>query len=210
MIDQFENIKMKIGFSEMYEIGNFDENLNKTDYLGKFVQFSEKYPGYVDIATDSSKIIGVTTPLSTVTSDDPDYWYRKYVFNELGDTYVKNEPIAIGKREYNSILEKSYIRTQKIDVNYVPLVNKDYNPENEYNKRSVRVEWIKVNLLGKVIVYDDGKCNAGDYCKLYSGKDSTKNGTAVKATNKDIANNNINTYYVICRVSPKTIMILFK
>ena len=206
----FDDIKLKFGFAEMYQIGVLNKEINKIDYLGRFVQFSNEYPNCIDLATDQSQIIGVSSVTSVATSDDPDYWFNKYSYNELCDTYVVNKPIAFGEKKYDSISEKAYIETRKIDPNYEPMLNPEFDSKKDYVKRSLRNEWVRVTLLGKVVVHDDGTCNEGDKCKLYTGSDKDKIGFATKATDKDIKSSSVNTYHVLCRVSKNTIMIFFK
>ena len=203
----FEDLKLKIGYSEMYELAEVPSDINAV--LGRFVQFSKTIPGKIELATEQKSIIGVTTINSTYISDNTPHWWAKNVFNEVGDLFVQNKTIALGKKVYNSIIEKSYIVTAKADI-IVPVQNPAFDETIQYKQRADRLEWVRVNLIGKVIVYDDGSLKPGEYCKLYSGRKDESKGKAIKATIKDIENSSINTYYVIARVSKNTILILFK
>ena len=69
-----------------------------------------------------------------------------------------------------------------------------------YKKRSDRPEWIRVNLLGKCIVVDDGTCKPGHWCTI------GENGIAIPT---DIKTPNVN-WYVLDRLTENTIMIFFK
>ena len=60
-------------------------------------------------------------------------------------------------------------------------------------------------MIGKVIVVDNGKCKPGEYCVPQFSEITEKAGVAVPG-NKD----DKNSYYVLNRVSPNTIMILIK
>jgi hypothetical protein len=42
-----------------------------------------------------------------------------------------------------------------------PLLNPAWNPAEEYTSRLERPEWVAVGLLGKLLVRDDGTCQAG-------------------------------------------------
>lgn len=189
------------GFSEMYEWANIPDKK-----FGKFVQFSnidEKYHCILP-ATDPSQVFGVSTINSCMTADDPPEWFLKYAFNEYGDIYFKDEEIAVGNKEYDNILELNYIRTQSQKV-YVPIINDIFDYSKQYIQRNARNEWVRVNLIGKCIVEDNGECQAGQYCTLYNGDDETKFGTAIPADE--------NTQYkwrVLNRVSDTTILILYK
>ena len=48
-----------------------------------------------------------------------------------------------------------------------PILNPDYNSEEEYIPRSERLEWDVVGLCGQVIVVDDGTCEVNGYCRPY-------------------------------------------
>lgn len=189
------------GYSEMYE---WSEKPEVT--FGKFVQFSnikDKYHCIVP-ATNVDAIIGVSTINAQIVSDDPNEWFLKYAFNEYGDLYFKNENIAVGKKEYDDVNELSFIRTQSQSI-YVPVLNDEYDKSKQYIKRTARQEWVRVNLIGKCIVEDDGNCVPGQYCTLYTGDDTSKFGTAIPANDKTT-----HKWYVMNRVSPKTILILYK
>ena len=75
----------------------------------------------------------------------------------------------------------------------------DFDKKKEYIKRSNRPEWIRVHLLGKCIVVDDGNCIPGQYCLVGD------NGIAVPSHSK------VNFgYYILERLTDNTIMIFFK
>ena len=91
-----------------------------------------------------------------------------------------------------------YVATYK-DKEVVPVINEQFDKTKKYVKRSDRQEWIRVNLLGKCIVVDDGNCIPGQYCLVGD------NGIAVPSYSK------VNYgYYVIDRLTENTIMIFFK
>ena len=125
--------------------------------------------------------------------------------NEYGDIYLQREKLAVGQKVYDQIKEMAYIKTSPWE-HLIPIENEKFDNTLPYVKRSNRNEWVRVNLLGKVIVADDGKCQSGDYCKIYTGKLEAKQGTVVPAKDTD----DVKKYYVIRRVSEKTILILNK
>lgn len=196
-----ELLSNKFGYSEMYEWSQIPTHGYK---LGRFVQFDPEYPTKIKLCADTNNIVGVTTVNATIVSDDPDEWFFKNAYNEYGDIYLKKEVLAVGGMEYDQKNEISLIRTRKYE-HYVPVQNKHYNKNAKYIKRSNRQEWVKVNILGKCIVEDDGTCKPGQYCTLYTGKIKAKQGTVT------LADENCKVkFYVLNRVSNKTVTILYK
>ena len=164
----------KFGYSEMYEWSElFKFDINP---YGRFVTFSNNETGKIKLAEPGDFIIGVTTINSVCTSDDPNEWQGKYLSSDVGDRIF-----------------------HRVSNEMIPMINPDYNSSINYMKRSERKEWIRINLLGKCIVVDNGKCNKNSLCTI------GKNGIAVPSRK-----NNKNTYYVIDRLSDNTIMIFFK
>ena len=196
-IDKLMN---KFGYSEMYEWSE----LFKYDIVpyGRFVKFDPNEPGKIMLANNSNDyIIGVTTINTIITSDDPEEWGGKYLCNEYGDILLQSKDKAIAVNAYDDIEELPYIATLK-ETQVVPVINEDYDKELTYVKRSDRNEWIRVNLLGKCIVVDNGKCQPGNWCTI------GENGIAVPTEIiSEIPNIN---WYVIDRLTENTIMIFFK
>lgn len=191
------DLSNKFGFTEMYEWEVAPErNIN-----GRFVQFSVNEPSKIQLAeNNTSSVIGVTTVCTVCTSDNPDHWQGKNLANEFGDVYVKKKTVIEGHKTYDDKEEMNYIRTTK-RMKYVPIIHPMFDEDKKYIMRTNRPEWANVCLLGKCIVQDDGTCLAGDYC-MVNQKDK---GTATRAT-KTCKNK----WYVISRISDKTIMILMK
>lgn len=190
-----------VGYSEMYE---WSEIPSESPY-GLFVTFDIDNPNkIVPTRSGSSDILGVTTVQTVNTSDDPKNWKFAYMCNEVGDKFLKNEKIAIGVKEYDQVEEMSYIHTRPYN-HFVPVPSKFYDPNKEYVKRSSRKEWVRVNLLGKCIVRDNGECKPGEYCQPNStGKSKKMRGYAVPA--------DMNVYgckfYVTQRITENTIEIV--
>ena len=186
----------KFGYSEMYEWSELFK-YNIIPY-GRFVTFDEKEPGKIRLAHGGDYIVGVTTINALCTSDDPEEWQGKYLCNEYGDCFLQEKDVATARHQYDDKLEMRYIATVK-EKEIVPVINDEYDSSKEYKKRTDRQEWVRVNLLGKCIVVDNGKCQPGKYCLV--GKD----GVAIPSYS------NVNYgYYVIDRLTENTIMIFFK
>lgn len=189
------------GYTEMYEWNEIPEH---KDRLGRFVTFDKKETNKIKYAKSNDLIIGVTSVCAVQTSDDPDEWKYAYLCNEYGDLYLQKERLAVGAKQYDQFMEMNYIRTYPWE-HYIRIPNKYLDPEKKYIKRSNRPEWVRVTLLGKAIVKDNGKCNPGEFCSVYQGKLKELQGTAIPA-GKDSKNQ----FYVIDRLSENTILILMK
>lgn len=199
-----EEIKLnEFGYSEMYE---WNEELQPEMRLGRFVSFSKDNPSKIELFNSSKhdNIIGVSTINSVIVSDNPDEWQSKYLMNELGDLFLTNEVLSVGEKVYDENLEMSFIRTRKWE-HLIKIVNDKFDSTQNYIKRSNRKEWVRVSLLGKTIVSDNGKCVPGEYCTPYNGKILKNLGTAVPASANDK-----HKFYVIARLSKNSILILNK
>ena len=138
---------------------------------GRFVSFDNNEPGKIKLANNYDNIIGVTTQII----------------------------YTIILESYDDINEMPYVATYK-DSEVVPVVNDTFDKSRIYKKRSERPEWVRVNLLGKCIVVDDGNCKPGGYCTV-----SKEGGIAVPCDYIEPKK-----YYVIDRLTDNTIMIFFK
>lgn len=197
-----DNIQ-KFGYTEMYEWSELPLQENR---LGRFVTFDKNNPNKINLAHDDDYIVGISTICAQDTSDDPQEWKYSYMCNEYGDLYLQKERLAVGTKQYDQFKEMNYIRTYPWE-HFIRIENKYLNKELKYVPRTRRQEWIRVNLLGKVVVKDNGKCLPGEFCTVYNGKIKELFGTAIpydkdKNTNKK--------FYVLERLSENTILILNK
>ena len=190
------------GYAEMYEWKEIPEHKNR---LGRFVTFDKEEKSKITYAHNNDYLIGVTTVCAQDTSDDPDEWKYSYLCNEYGDLYLQKEKLAVGAKQYDQYLEMNYVRTYPWE-HFIKIPNKYLDKEKKYVKRSNRPEWVRVTLVGKAIIKDNGKCKPGDFCTVYSGKIKDLYGTAVPATEKTKNSK----YYVIERLSENTILVLLK
>ena len=197
-----DDMIQKFGYSEMYEWENIPDNDKR---LGKFVTFAKKNSSKISLVNKASDyVLGVTTVNAVEESDNPSEWKYKNICNEFGDLYLRKEKLAVGEKVYDQLNEMNYIKTRPWE-HFITIDNKYYDPNKKYVKRTNRLEWIRVNIIGKAIVADDGKCQPGDWCTPYTGKMKERYGTAVPATEKSK-----NKYYVLERLSENTILIYFK
>ena len=193
----------KFGYAEMYEWKLPVPKIR----LGTFVSFDNEEPNKIVLYGENpgAEVLGVTTINSTVNSDNPDHWNKAYMCNEVGDMFLRKEKLAVGQKVYDELLELNYIQTKPWE-HFIPIDNEAYDSTKKYVPRVNRLEWVKVNILGKCIVRDNGKCIPGEYCQPYDGKVKINFGTAipVKKTWKG------KKFYVLNRISKNTIMILVR
>ena len=204
MLNGIQQISSCIGYGEYYEWEKNFVKQGEDAKLGYFISFSKEEKNKICKCTDPSKVIGVSSFSSCCLSDLPEFWPNKYIKNEYGRAIIVNENVGAGKLEYDEELDLEYISTSKKTI-ITPVINPDFDNKRDYIRRNGRIEWQNVTILGKCIVQDYGECEPGDYCTIYKGIEEDRIGTAMKAKDNDI-----NKYYVIDRISEKTILILFK
>ncbi len=204
IVNDLKGAIQPFGYTEMYEW--YVPPTDPTRRLGVFVQFSKRSPDKIEIYDDpSSCLVGVTTVCAASTSDDPDSWSYAYKHDAIGDYYVKLERLAVGIKQYDQDLEMSYMKTQPYD-HYVKVINQLYDPSRKYVKRSKRVEWTRVSILGKAIVRDDGSCIPGEYCTPKISDDYSECGLATRYLDGMDGPR----FYVMQRVTDNSVMILIK
>lgn len=196
----------KFGYTEMYEWDQKVFSIQVKNLIGKFVTFDKENHSKITLAHDDDYILGVSTVCALETSDDPDEWKYAYLCNEYGDLYLKKEKLAVGTKVYDQKMEMNYIKTYPWE-HYIKIESQYYDKEKNYVKRSNRQEWMRVNLVGKVIIEDNGKCVPGEFCTVYSGKIKEKWGTAIPYDSKKHKNKK---FYVLERISDNTILIVNK
>ena len=195
-MNQNESLIQSFGYSEMYEWSKIPEKK-----LGLFVQFDKHNPDKI-LPYQGGILLGISTVNSSIESDNPNEWKYAYKCNEVGDLFFKKETLAVGIKEYDQSEEMSFIHTQPWS-HYVKIPTEIYDKNIKYIKRTDRKEWVRVNLLGKVIVRDNGKCIPGQFCEPYIGEDMEFVGGAIPATSSGK-----HKFYVLERITDNTIMIL--
>ena len=189
------------GYSEFYEWEN-----PQTTTFARFVTFSKNNPNkIVPFGADPNGfLLGVTTINSLIDSDDNDVWHNKFKKNEVGDYLIEKERLAVGSKIYDENLEISLIKTFPWE-HMIQIPTDEYDETKNYVPRSKRTEWVRVNLIGKCIVFDNGTCTPGQYCTPYTGKLKGKQGSAIPATE-----DSKHKFYVLERISDTTILIVNK
>ena len=164
-----------------------DGNPNNDDRAGYFVKLKD---GKIVLCEDFDTPLGIVSATPAIIGDSGEmHWQGKYVTDDFGRIQYHDVTVPAEIDEGGNIVSEEHIETQ-------PILNPDWNPEQEYIPRKDRPEWSAVGVLGKLIVYDDGTLQSGDICRCGA------NGKATKSVN--------NGYTVLKRVSDDKILIWFK
>ena len=176
-------------YSEFFEWQ--DENPSAEDRVGHFVTLDGEKIRY---ANDGDYVVGITSGNPAVIGDHPsESWEERYLRDVFGR--LQYEDVTIPAHDEKDKSGK-VIRTIPEHTETHFKVNPDYDPakEAEYANREKRPEWATVGMLGKLVVIDDGTCEANGYCK-------PKNGTATKSDTG---------YRVLARLDETHIKVLMK
>lgn len=143
------------------------------------------------LANEGDYILGVVSGTATVLGDNPEWnWAKRWVTDDFGRIQYEDKVIHHEAEERNGETIPAWDETIK-----APVVNPDYDPNQEYTKRADRPEWSAVGMMGKLYVRDDGTCQVNGYAKPI-------NGVATASTS--------GTMRVIERVSDNVIRVVIK
>ena len=143
------------------------------------------------LANEGDYILGVVSGTATVLGDNPEWnWAKRWITDDFGRIQYEDKVIHHEAEERNGETIPAWDETIK-----APVINPDYDPEQEYTKRADRPEWSAVGMMGKLYVRDDGTCQVNGYCKPV-------NGVATASTS--------GTMRVIERVSDNVIRVVIK
>ena len=182
-------------YAEMFEWA--DSNHNQEDRIGFFVTFEKGTQKIRKANSLDTYILGVVSVNTAVLGDNFDEeWKDKYIRDKWGrivyeDVIIPAETITINNP--NGLKEEVIIQPERIQKQ--PVLNPDYQQNENYIPREKRPEWSPIGLLGKLLVYDDGTCEVGEYCK---------------PNNDGIATKSEDGYYVMERIDRNIIKIMFK
>ncbi|WP_295219947.1 peptidase G2 autoproteolytic cleavage domain-containing protein, partial [Ruminococcus sp.] len=141
-------------YAEMFEW--LDGNPNEDDRRGHFVTLDGEKIKFAESIDDD--IIGVVSAAASIVGDAyEDNWNGMYLTDIFGGN-LYDEPI---------IDEDGNEHTYQT-------LNPDYDPNVKYIPRSERPEWDVVGMMGKLVVVDDGTCQANSYCVPTTGGIATK------------------------------------
>lgn len=147
---------------------------------------------------DDSYILGIISANPSVIGDShQDDWNNKYVTDEWGRIQYHWIDVEYEELEVtgDGAAPKKITKTRQ---DYVPILNPDWNNDEEYIPREQRREWDTVGLIGKLLVRDDGSCEVNNYAKV-----GAEEGTLT-------ASNERTDMRVIERVAPNIVRVFIK
>lgn len=196
-----------------------DGNPDNQDRVGLLVTLDMDK---IRIANSGDEILGIISGTAAVLGDNyEDSWNGRWLTDDFGriqyedveefievpyTEYKEVEQIVMKMNEDTGEEEKETIivtepivtiKTESVGFFKHPIVNPDYDPEQEYVNRANRPEWSTVGMLGKLYVRDDGTCQVNGYAIV------SENGVATDSTEKT-------NMRVLSRVNDNVIRVLLK
>ena len=133
----------------------FDGNPNNEDRRGHFVTLEG---GKIRYATaNDDYILGVVSAEPSVAGDiQSEDWHNMYLKDIYGSKLVEVVEVEETTNEDGEIVPAHTERRW--------VLNPDYDPDVKYISREERPEWAAIGIVGKLVVIDDGTCQANGYC----------------------------------------------
>ena len=164
-----------------------DGNQDCEDRAGYFVKLEGEK---IVKCNEFDEPLGIVSATPAIIGDSGElHWKDKFVTDDFGRIKYHDVVVPQETDEEGNVLIEEHIETQ-------PVINPEWNNDEEYIPRNKRPEWSAVGVLGKLIVYDDGTLKAGDVCRTGPG------GIAVKSVK--------NGYQVLKRISDDKVLIWFR
>ena len=171
-------------YAEMFE--TFDGNSIDVGYFITFDGASDKIR---KANADDEYILGITSSTPAMIADASDLrWHNLFIKDEWGKIQYHEVVVPEVKDDSGNVIQPSFSKTE-------PILNPEWDSSQEYIPRLQRPEWVPVGLVGKLLVRDDGTCQAGHYCK---------------SNNEGIATASSTGYRVMKRTGPNQILVLVK
>ncbi|WP_261300777.1 peptidase G2 autoproteolytic cleavage domain-containing protein [Paenibacillus andongensis] len=132
-------------------------------------------------------VIGITSAKPAFLSNSGELrWNQKYLTDEWGRTLYHEVAVPALTDALGEIIIPERNERQ-------PMLNPEWNPTEVYIPRAERPEWVAIGMLGKLLVRDDGSCQAGGLCGPNESGMATATGTG---------------FYVLKRTRPNQILVL--
>lgn len=186
-------------YAEMFEW--VDGNPDDEDRRGLFAYIENGKMRLANSADTDRRRIGVISARPAVVGDDfDDRWCGKYMTDVFGA--VMTHIVHHDAEEY-TVMAKDPETGERVPKTEIieaydaeePILNPDYDPEQEYIPRAQRKEYDCWAFMGKLVVCDDGTCEANGYCY------PSENGIATAAEDG---------FYVLERIDETHVKVLIK
>lgn len=143
-----------------------DGNADDEDRRGRFVTLDGEK---IRIANDSDDyILGVVSARPSVIGDGfTDQWKSMYLTDVFGEELTETVEVPESTDEVTGKTIPAHTETRFV-------INPEYDNTQNYVGRELRKEWAAVGLVGKLVIVDDGTCEANGYCKVAASGGATK------------------------------------
>ncbi|MCH5210694.1 MAG: helix-turn-helix domain-containing protein [Oscillospiraceae bacterium] len=159
-------------YAEFFEW--LDKNADNADRRGLFVTLDGDK---IRIANkDDDYILGIVSAAPGMVGNNyADTWQGMWetdIFGAVKTHTVHHDAVYEEKEvtnpETGETTEEQVLVREAYDAEE-PIVNPDYNPDEEYIPREKRPEWGIVGMMGQLVVIDDGTCEVNGYCAPSDG-----------------------------------------
>ncbi|MCH5210446.1 MAG: hypothetical protein J1F01_05715 [Oscillospiraceae bacterium] len=185
-------------YAEFFEW--LDGNTDNADRRGLFVTLDGDKIRIAN-STDTYILGVISAAPGVIGNNHADAWQGRYKTDIFGKvlTHMVHYDAEYEEREVRDS-ETSEVTKEQILISEAydseePIINPDYDPNEEYIPREKRPEWGIVGMMGQLVVIDDGTCEVNGYCK------PADDGTATAADKG---------YRVIARLDDTHIKVLFR
>lgn len=157
-----------------------DANINSEDRRGLFVTLVGDKITLAD--ENTSYIHGIVSARPALVGNAyEDTWNKKYLTDVFGEILYEDKLIpAVTETVTNEDGEEVEVIIEPEHTVKSPVINPDYDPNEEYIPRSQRPEWSYVSCCGRLVVVDDGTCQPNSYCRPKSGGIATASETGFR------------------------------
>lgn len=179
-------------YAELFEWE--DGNMDDEDRVGYFVTLEGNK---IRKATSSdSYLLGIVSANPSIIGDVSGLrWNQKYMTDNWGRIqyhYVTIPAVIESVEVDGESIEKTILPEH---LEWQPILNPEWNPNEPYVERIVRPEWDAIGLMGKLLCRDDGTCEVNGYCS---------------PNDEGIATSDTTGYRVMRRVSENIIEVFIK
>lgn len=157
--------------------------------VGYFVTFDSASDKIRKANATDQYILGIVSARPAILADSCDLrWHNLFLTDEWGRVQYHDVVVPETTDTEGNVIRSAFAKTE-------PILNPEWDNSKNYIPRLQRPEWVAVGVVGKLLVRDDGTCEAGGYCK----PDDEGNATAASTG-----------YRVMKRTGPNIVQIFVK
>lgn len=144
-----------------------DENIDNEDRVGFFVTLDGDK---IKIAKSEDYILGIVSGNPFVLGNgDCSSWNKKYLKDDFNRTLREPKPKIEYIQEYDEENNPLPVKERIIEGEFEgtqPVLNPEFNPDEQYIPRKERQEWSPIGMIGVLRVRQDGTLKANLYAKV--------------------------------------------